>query len=208
MPPGRRHLPRASTPSVPDTPSQNAPPLPNTNRDPIWSLCPWPVELTVNGFSFVVEALPALDWLEFLLTTSPDIPALAEHLIPGLDDAFYDAETEVFDLESMYELVLDVIATVGARPWWQVMRLTSVAAMGWHILGPKMLQAGANPSTVSLSAWLDSLVVTIFENMDPKHATMFALQLEAVPIEIMSENEDRFSAMETDQASFLAMAGD
>lgn len=183
--------------------------VPHLNRDPVWSLCPWPVVVTApGGFSCEIEALPAVHWLQFLLGTDPDIAGLTSELMPELEDFFLDRD-EFFDVDEMHQITLDVISTVTARPWWQAIRLTSCAAANWDVLGPKLLAHGADPMSVSIAAWLDVLLVVLLENMEPSKVTMFTMQLEALPPFMLNGGEQTaLDLLETDRSSFLAMAAD
>lgn len=182
--------------------------VPKTNRDPVWSLCPWPVTVQLPGLEFEIEPLPAVDWLQYLLNAQgPDFMGLIGELMPDLEDYYLDTDDEP-DVDGLRETVLDIIATVGARPWWQVLRLTMMAAGSWDVLGPKLLMNGANPVNVSLAAWLDVLVVTVLENIEPSKAMMFTLQLEAVPVNLLSEDEVAGEFPEMNESAFLAMASE
>jgi len=47
--------------------------MPVTNKDPVWSLRPWPVEIDMGSQTFTVPAVPAIEWLKFLLEPEPDM---------------------------------------------------------------------------------------------------------------------------------------
>jgi hypothetical protein len=183
--------------------------MPKTNRDPVWSLCPWPIEVIRPGLEFQIEALPAVHWLQFLLNPiEPDFTSLIAELMPELEDYYLGRDDDAPDLDGLRETVLEIISTVGARPWWQVLRLTTMAASNWDILGPKLIMNGANATQVSLAAWLDVLIMTVLENIEPSKATMFTLQLEAVPVELADEDEENGGLPPMDESAFLSMASD
>lgn len=176
--------------------------VPKLNRDPIWSLRPWPIDIEVAGTGIQIPPLCATDWLSYLMLPEPDLDLLVSDLVPGLEDLVY---AELLDLETFYETVLEIVACVSARPWWVAMRLIHVSRVQWDVLGPQMLEK-ADPNVLSLSAWLDFLLVTILNSMDPKKTTMFTMQLEAVP-SIISKSEDPFDQMEMNAGAFLSMGG-
>jgi hypothetical protein len=172
--------------------------IPALNLDPIWSLRPWPVVLTLSGWDYTIPALPAADWLAVLMRTDFDLDDMILDLLPPEVD---DLLVQGLDLSDLHEACLDLIELVSARRWWITMRLISVARDHWHELGPSVLR-GAPADRVSLSAWLDVLTVTIMKAIEPKEATMFVMKLEAVPEnESVPEEEMGMSA-----DSFLSLA--
>lgn len=176
--------------------------VPRLNKDPIWSLRPWPIDIRVAGADIRIPPLCATDWLSYLMLPEPNLDLLVSDLIPDLEDLVYD---ELLDLDVFYETVLEIISCVSARPWWVAMRLISVTRVQWDILGPQLLER-VDPNAASLSAWLDFSLVTILAAMDPKKTTMFVMQLEAVP-SILGENKDPFDEMEMNTDAFLSMGG-
>lgn len=172
--------------------------VPKQNKDPIWSLRPWPAVLTVDGLDFDVPALVAADWLVHLMADPLDLDALIQEIVPDLDEAIFDLEVPV---DEAYLACLDLIATVAARAWWIAIRLATVAAQSWHILGPKLIERRADPNVLSLAAWFDVLLVTLLDSMDPKETTLFVLRLEAPPATESAPAEE----MEMDRGAFLSM---
>ena len=184
---------RASVPSIPEVPRVT---IPKLNKDPIWSLKPWPVVVTLKGRDLEIPALPAVDWLVVLMRPDLDLDDFIDELLPEAD-ALLD---EDLDLQDLYQVCLDAISAVSAMPWWIALRLIWVAREHWEILGPEMLKLDA--TRVPLSAWLDVLLVTTLSSMDPKDTTMFVMKLEAPPEGEETKPED----MEMSADSFLNMA--
>jgi hypothetical protein len=160
--------------------------------------------VTVGGHLFEVPAQPATWWLSVLM----DPKAELLDLFPGcLDDDGKDAVNELLfnqaiSIKELYELTLDVIGTNGSREWWIVLRLVEIARQSWHTIGAEMLSRGVDPSTLSLSGWLDVLTLTLMKNIDPKDATMFIMKLEQPPPEMVATvKEPEISA-----AQFMSMA--
>ena len=189
-----------SRPALPPTQESTRVIVPKQNKDPIWSLRPWPIVLAVGGRDFDVPAMVATDWLVYLMADPMDIDGLIEEIIPDLDKAIYELE---IDLGEAYFACLDLITTVAARSWWIAARLVYIAAQSWHVIGPKLIDRGADPNTLSLAAWLDVLLVTVLDNMDPKDTTMFVMKLEAAPATESAPEEE----MEMDRDAFLSMGG-
>ena len=117
-----------------------------------------------------------------------------------------DGERLLFDEDlgsELEEACLDVLSLVSGRPWWQAMRLISVASANWNTVGGEMLYRGIFPDQLSLSAWLDVLLLTIIKLMDPKQVTMFTLQLERPPVDVI---DGEAQEMEMDRNQFLSMS--
>lgn len=178
--------------------------VPRLNKDPIWSLRPWPVEIYVAGTVVDVPPLCATDWLCYLMQAEPDLDTLLADIVPDLEDLVYDGAIR---LDQAYDTVMEIISCVAARPWWVALRLISVARYQWDILGPELLARGADPNVQSLSGWLDVLLVAIYGAMDPKKTTMFTLQLEAIPEQMKDPDADPFDQMEMDPGAFLSLGG-
>jgi len=175
--------------------------IPSLNKDPVWSLRPWPVTVTFAGKDFEIPALFAADWLAYLLQPVPDLDGLINDLLPGAEDLLYDLE---LDPDQLYEICLELIGMVSARPWWVVFRQITVAAHSWHILGAEMALAHIDATKVSLALWLDTLLVLTIRAMDPKDVTMFVMKLEAVPADV--PGTPPVEEMEMSRDSFLSLA--
>jgi hypothetical protein len=172
--------------------------VPKLNTDPVWSLRPWPLVISVHGAKIKLPELCATDWLVYLLQNPPDLDGLLLDWLPQLEDLVAE---QVIDLEEMYDSLLTILATVAARPWWVTLRLVVIANRSWDLLGPKLMSQGIDANSISLSAWLDALLLIILENTDPKQVTMFTMQLEAVPVTVQAEQDE----LEMDRSAFLSL---
>lgn len=169
------------------------------------SLCPWSIQVTLgHGFRYEIPALPALDWLQYLLSNDPDLDGLIADLMPGIEDYFLDNDQSPAD---MYETALEIISIASARSWWIAIRLIFSAALNWHIIGPKLIMSQIDASKISLAAWLDVVLFMMIDIMDPKKVIMFTSQLEAPPTGVLSAAEIEAAEPTMDRSSFLAMAG-
>lgn len=172
--------------------------VPKLNKDPIWSLQPWPTVVELGGRSFEIPALTATDWLVYLMQPEPDVEALILDLFVDIDELLM---AETITLDDLYDAVLLLISTVSARPWWVSLRLINVARNSWAILGPMMLET-LDASHASISAWLDVLMIKALNSMDPKDTTLFTSQLEAPPPS--EQSEDPMDDFEMDASAFLS----
>lgn len=173
--------------------------VPKLNNDPIWSLRPWPVVVNLAGQDYDIPALPAADWLAYLMQDPPDLDSFIGDWIPDIDDLLFD---EVISFDELSDIILDLLTTITARPWYVALRLIGVARNSYDVLGPEMIRRRVDPERHSLSAWLDVLLVAILNSMEPKDTTMFLMKLEAKPESVESVPLDE---MEMDRGAFLAM---
>lgn len=174
---------------------------PKLNTDPIWSLQPWPVTVNLGGEDVGIPAMSAVEWLAYLLQPQPDIDGMILDLLPRSEDMLFEG---LIELDELYDVTLDLIATVCARPWWVALRQVNIARENWHILGPMMLES-VDAQLLSIAGWLDVLMAKIMVSMDPKDTTMFTMKLEAPPVSVQAELPAPIEEMEMDRGSFLSM---
>jgi hypothetical protein len=156
--------------------------------------------VSLGGQEYEIPAMPAVDWLAYLMQPRPDLDGMLLDFFPDLDELLM---VGLVGLDEVYETLLELISTVTARPWWVTLRLVSVVQGSWQVLGPIMLKA-ADVSQLSIAGWLDVLTVEILNAMDPKDTTMFTSKLESPP---PSERpEEPMEEMEMDRSAFLSMA--
>jgi hypothetical protein len=129
----------------------------------------------------------------------PDVDGLILEFIPDGEELLFEGK---ITLEQLYDACLDLISTVCARPWWIALRMVNIARSSWGVLGPQMIEK-VDPERISIAAWLDVLMVTILNSMEPKETTLFSMRLEAPPPEIQGSEETQ--EMEMDRGSFLSM---
>lgn len=147
--------------------------------------------------------MPAVDWLAILMTDSLQL----DDIFPGLlsaDDTDFVEEQIILGRLGMTEfqaLVLDIVETVSARKWYVTLRLVDMAKRSWDAIGAEMLLRGVDATHVSLSAWLDILLITVLRNMESKDVPMFTMRLEAPPDEDKEPEE-----MEMAASDFLALS--
>jgi hypothetical protein len=193
--------------SAPSAPDANAGKVhvPHLNLDPIQSLQPWPVIVTCLHKELEIPALPATDWLTVLMTD----PVQLDDIFPGLlGEEWVDwVEDQLLsgalDADDYQDTVLSIIETVSARKWWITLRLVDLAKSSWDVIGPEMMLRGVDASRISLSAWLDVVLITTLKNMEPKDTQMFTSRLEAAP-----PGEAEPEEMEMSQSAFLALGSE
>jgi hypothetical protein len=198
----RHARPPRSSPSSRSDPDSGRIAVPHLVLDPIASLQPYPVVVTVAGQDFEIPALTAAEWLAILMEEPLDPEEIFPGLVEGADDFVDDALLNgSLTLEELYSLPLDIITVASGRKWYITLRLISVAKGHWDLLGAEFVIRHIDATALSLAAWLDALLLTILRNMEPKNITMFTLKLEA-PLENAQEEE----LPEMDRDAFLSMA--
>lgn len=178
--------------------------VPKLNRDPIQSLRPFPVEVDVAGHHLLIPAMPAAEWLSILMSDDLDLsdvfPGLLNQVdMEAVEDIILDGYLGMEDLE---EIIFGVIETASARHWWVALRLIETARTEWDVLGAELGLRGVDPTHISLSHWLDILLLVTIRSMDPKDVQMFCMRLEAPPLSAQVEE----SEMEMSESAFMAMA--
>lgn len=176
--------------------------VPDHNKDPVWSLRPWPVLIFLAGQQWEIPAQPAADWLAVLMTEKLDpgdvFPGM---LAPEDEDALDDLIVNgTVGAEELWQTFTEVIGIVTARSWWIGLRLIEIARSAWNIVGAELILQGIDPERLSLAAWLDALMIIVLRNMEPKETTMFTMRLEAPPAGEESEEDEGMS-----REAFLAM---
>jgi hypothetical protein len=149
--------------------------------------------------------LAAVDWLAVLMP--PELQL--DDVFPGLlepEDANWVEEQIVagnLGLSDIQELIFQIIETASARKWWVTMRLVDLARRSWDAIGGEMLSRGVDAGALSLSGWLDILLITVLRNMEQKDITLFNMRLEAPPEGEQPEPEE----LEMSRSAFMALGG-
>ncbi len=158
------------------------------------------MDLDLAGHTYTFPAVPATDWLAVLMVDSPDPDTIILELCPQGHHLLVDEE---LDQEELYKALLDVIGQVSGRKWWIALRLIQVVRNNWNVLGAEMFYRHIDPNALSLSAWLDVMLVLTIRAMEPKDVAMFTSRLEIPPAGEEMAPED----MEMSADQFLSMAG-
>lgn len=176
--------------------------IPSLNRDPVQSLQPWPVLVTVGGVDFEIPALPAASWLSVLMVENLQLDDVFPGLLEPADTDWVEEQmlSGSLALDDVQGTILDIVENVSARKWWIALRLVDVARSSWDHLGAEMLFRGIDAGRISLAGWLDVLMLVIVRAVEPEQWQSFILRLEAPP-----ENEAEPEELTMDASSFLAL---
>lgn len=188
-------------PVSPHNPQVAPPPVPRTNRDPVSSLRPSPIVITVGGQEIEIPALPAVDWLEVLMSENFGFDDLFIELLPdGVSMMLDDWVTP----EDMEDLGLAILEEASARHWWIATRLIGTLMEHWDVMGPEATFHNVDPNRLSLAAWLDSMLVLLMQRIQADQQPMFVARLEQppageeLPVEDFEMSAEQFMSMGAD----------
>lgn len=127
-------------------------------------------------------------------------------IVPGMCPGFEEILMPVLleeqvSLADVRRAALDVVSAVTGRPWWFATRLIKTAAVSWELVGGELALRSVDAERISLSAWLDAVLLICLKQMESTKVTLFMSQLEAPPVEEMENVED----MEMSPDAFLAL---
>jgi hypothetical protein len=159
------------------------------------------VVVTVAGRDFEIPAMTAADWLTLLMVPNLD----PFDVFPGLldEEGIDTILAGNLSMAEFEEVAVEVIATASARSWWVALRLIDVARDSWDVIGAELGLRGVDATRLSLSSWLDVLLIIVLRNMDPKDVQMFTMRLENPPQGVEEGAEEPTMTAQ----AFMAMAG-
>lgn len=197
----RRPSARPSPSPSPGTTDNGRVTVPKLNQDPVQSLRPLSVLVTVGSEEYEIPAMSAADWLSLLMAPEMDLADVFPGLLPDeqMEYMLFDSDLSMAEIA---DLATGIIATVSARSWWVALRLIDVARNSWDVIGGELTLKGVDPERLSLSSWLDVLLLVLLRNMDAKDIPMFTMRLEAPPPHLKDEVEEPTMSAE----AFMAMA--
>lgn len=188
---------------TPQSPDRIA--VPRLNRDPVQSLTPFPVEVSIGGRDYTIPALPASVWLSVIMVDNMDMSDIFPGLLEEEDQDEFEERVIYGNLEmdELQETILGVIEVASARHWYVTLRLIEMARTSWDVLGGELGLKGIDPTRMSLAHWLDVLVLITIRSMEPKDVQMWTMKLEAPPPNVEPDEEDTAIS----ESAFMAMAG-
>jgi len=157
------------------------------------------VVLALGGQEYEFPAVPAVDWLTILMADDIDLERIPLELCPRGIELLTD---EAVHPDVLYDALLDVIGQVSGRHWWIALRLIVAVRVNWNVLGAEMFFRNLDPARISLSGWLDAMLVIAIKAMEPKDVAMFVSKLELPPPGEELDPEE----MEMSADQFLSMA--
>ena len=152
-------------------------------HDPIASLRPWPITVTIAGQDYTIPALPASVWLEVLLASRVQVLGVIPGLLgdeDGIELAMRMAEAEV-DLDEVYQASLDAIAVAGGRSWWWCLSFAAGMGVAWNTLSGHLILAGVDWDKLSLAGFFDAAYALISRNIPKEKLQLLDLELNSPP---------------------------
>lgn len=125
---------------------------------------------------------------------------------PAFEDEIIEALlAEKIEVADLKRASLNVLSSVSGRPWWFTLRLIKTAVASWEIVGGELAFRGVDADKLSISAWLDAVLLICIRGLESAKVTMFMSQLEIPPPEELEDGEESEEMMiSADQ--FLTMA--
>jgi len=152
--------------------------------------------------------MTAAEWLEILMVDAQqlNLDAVFPESLDDQEDLLLIDEwllDQKFSVQDLQERALKVVSEVSGRPWWVAMRMIHMASMKWSVLGSALILKQIDPERLSLSAWLDALWSTMFQNLPTEKWTQVSSLIEMPPPSEMPK--DPFEAMEMSRDQFTSL---
>jgi hypothetical protein len=160
-----------------------------TNKDPIASLAPFAITITLAGRDHTVPPHTALDWLKVLLQPIPDLLDVIPGFLAVEDQVVIEemiAEGELTYAEVM-EAAHDVLAVSTGRDWWFVIKLATFVRVAWDNVGGLVARNRLDAAQMSIGAWIDAVfhicceIIASSGKEAKQHLVRFTSELEAPP---------------------------
>lgn len=182
-----------------------------TIYDPIASLAPFAIHVTLGGQEYEIPALPAIDWLRVLIPE--DISVL--DVVPGLfpDDVRVLVEERIMSRsisrEELLKAAFDVITVASGRDYWFTVKFLAVCRVSWDAVGGVLARSGIDARTIPLAAWIDAAYHIAREIIasgkdGSQNLVRFTSELEAPPPGIDYEIDEELEAAAFERAVRMA----
>jgi hypothetical protein len=183
----------------PESPS-NSVIVPRTNRNPIRSLAPAPVIISIGSRELTFPALPAAEWLTVLMGDwTPD-----DLFLDLMPDGVRVLSSGELSPDDTVDMALDVIEEVSGRNWWVALNIIQAMVEVWDVMGAEAIFNNVDAQHISLAAWLDAMLVLLLRRTNPDQGPMLVAMLEKPPPGEELPEED----FEMSTSRFLSMGGE
>lgn len=152
--------------------------------DPLSSIQPFELVVTLGDEEYRVRAACAAEWLGVLLSQEDlDLSDVLPGMLTDEDQQRMtdDAWDGAFSDEEVNQAALDVITEVSGRDWWWTLHLLWSVAGAWLVVYGRMVAQGIDPTRIPLGAFLDAMYMTSVQNMDKQQRSEFDRMLEQPP---------------------------
>jgi hypothetical protein len=147
----------------------------------------WGVRVQLGEVTYDIAPQPAADWIEAVLTGGP-VPAM---LSPEAADLVRNelAYGRINDGE-LTDAGRLALADAAGRPWWEVLRLVSLAEHAPDLILGELVRRGFDFEKRSIGAYCAGVVAIVTAGMDKGQRDKFMLTLATAPIEVAAEQGD------------------
>lgn len=186
--------------------------LPKVPCDPLASLPPTSILIDFIGHTWTIPAITADRWLRVIWTDPFDPQAIFPGFLQDEDaedtimDAIIDGDV---DMDEMFLCAMEALEVAGGYQWWFTLRLVSTLNAGWSRIGGMLLNAGVDPTKLSLGAWCSAALEMYMANIEPRNAAELLEKLLERPegFEARPDEPDVFDVFEDEAAFYAAMTG-
>lgn len=159
-------------------------PLPaSVAKSLLFSLQPWPVEISIGSCLLRIPAMPASEWVA-LLSSGEDIleeilgAVEDEDAVDDLIDAMLSGQV---DAEDFARVAMETVTLVSGRPWWVTLGMIQVAVGAWDVIGGYVSLHNLRADQLSLQAWCDGLLATLMLHIPEDKRNSFLTRLKVPP---------------------------
>lgn len=161
------------------------------NVDPMGSLAPSDIVVSLGDNSYRLPAQSAAGWLALLISNDLDgvFPGLLdEDVAEQIDEQLWSGEISSVDIR---EAALDAITVAAGRDWWWALNLIAIVKHSWAHLYGRLVAHGFNIYTESLGAFLDAMYAVCVDQMDEERRREWDRALEQAPSGYRVIDEER-----------------
>ena len=149
----------------------------------LFSLQPWPIDISIGPCALRIPAMPASDWVSLLVSEDDILDEILgmvedEDAIEDLTDAMLAGQ---IDPEELTKVIMEAITLVSGRPWWVTLGIIQVAMGSWDIIGGYVSLHGLRADQLSLQAWCDGLLATLMLHVAEDKRNSFLTRLKNPP---------------------------
>lgn len=184
MPPRPRRSAPAQSAGKAGGESSGGGPLPDSlAKSALFSLQPWPVDISIGPFILRIPAEAASVWIAALLTEEDILEEVLllvenEEDVDDLTDAILAGQV---DPEALARVIMETISLVSGRPWWVTLGIIEVAVGSWDAIGGHIALHGMRADQLSLQAWCDGLLATLMLHVPREKQNSFLTRLKSPP---------------------------
>lgn len=165
--------------------------------DAVAALRPCAIDFELGDYTYTIQPLPAVAWLEALLDSDQDGSAIVPGLLGPEDrrDIWSDYVTGALTGDDITKASRAVLEAAGGRRWWEVDRLVRSAAApdNWALFNGRMTMQGVQLDKISLAAFVNAVYAIAMEGcQEQADRDRLKFEVEAIPAGL---DEDELEAL-------------